>query len=77
MCLCLCLQVRVDKWNNFRGVHIGGCISVGVVTQSPDDITLPNAWELLSAVVVLHDDVKDCGTTEVQYSLDPFRLTGC
>ena len=52
-------------------------MTVGVVTQSPDDITLPDdAEELTAAVFVRIDGVKDWGTTEVQYSADPLRLTG-
>ena len=50
---------------------------VGVVTQSPEGITLPNeARKLTPAVVVLLDDVKDWGTTKVQYSADSLRWTG-
>ena len=55
----------------------GGFMSVGVVTQSPDDITLPEvAYKLTPAVVVLLDGVKDWGTEKVQYSADSFLLTG-
>ena len=83
VCVCVCtralacLQVSVDKWNNTFGVNIGGYMRVGVVTQSPDDITLPDeAWKLTPAVVVLRNAVKDWGTTKVQYSADSLRLTG-
>ena len=70
VCVCVCFQVRVDKWNNISGIFTGGFMTVGVVTQSPDDITLPDdAEELTAAVFVRIDGVKDWGTTEVQYSV--------
>ena len=72
-----CLQVRVDEWSNIFGVNIGGYMRIGVVTQSPDDITLPDeSYKLKPAVVVRRYGVKDCGTTKVQYSADPLLLTG-
>ena len=56
VCVCVCVQIRIDQTDNrwsYQNIYLG------VVTQSPDAITIPFwAGDLWSAVVVHHDWVK-------------------
>ena len=60
VCVCVCVQVMIDQTgSHWDYTHV----YLGVVTESPDTITLPDwSYHLKSAVVVRHDWVRVNGT---------------